>query len=293
MRKNVKTIIPLSLILILTVYANSFAQNNFLWRIQSKTGTVYALGSIHLLKPDTYPLSSTIEDAFNKSDSLAVEANVNNIDMANLEKMMANAFYPEGDSLDRHISKNAMEIIKKEMDKIGLPPEVFYKQKPWLLALMLESLKLMAAGYNPEYGIDKYFLSQAADKKKIIELESVDYQINLLSGFSDREQELFLLYTLKDLQTLVADTDNIVRSWKSGDAKLMESIIKEGSFGDEQFYPIYDKLIIQRNKSITSKIEGFLKTKGTYFVVVGAAHLLGKKGIVQLLKEKGYAIEQM
>jgi len=101
------------------------------------------------------------------------------------------------------------------------------------------------------------------------------------------------LYTLKDLQTLVADTDSIVSAWKSGDAKRMESIIREGSFGDDQFYPIYDKLIIQRNKSMTSKIESFLKTRGTYFVIVGAAHLLGEKGVIQLLKKKGYTVEQM
>jgi len=150
MRKIVKTIIPLSLVLILVAYSNSFAHNNFLWRIQSKTGTVYALGSIHLLKQDVYPLSNTIENAFDKSDSLAVEANVNNIDMANLEKLMGSAFYPEGDTLENHVSKNTLEIIKKETDKSGLPSEVFYKQKPWILALMLESLKLMAAGYNPE-----------------------------------------------------------------------------------------------------------------------------------------------
>jgi len=101
------------------------------------------------------------------------------------------------------------------------------------------------------------------------------------------------LYTLKDLQTLVGDADSIVRAWKSGDAKLMDSIIRESSFGDDRFYPIYDKFVVQRNKNITSVIEAFLKTKGTYFVVVGAAHLSGEKGIIQLLKEKGYAIEQM
>ncbi len=293
MRKIAKIILPLSIVLVLAAYTNSFAQNNFLWRIQSKNSTVYALGSIHLLKQDVYPLSNTIENAFDKSESLAVEANVNDIDMANLQKLLVSAVYAEGDILDKHVSKNTLEIIKKEIDKIGLPPELFYKQKPWLLSLTLESLKLIESGYNPEYGIDKYFLSKAAGKKKIIELESIDYQINLLSGLSDSEQELFLLYTLKDLQTLVQDADSIVRAWKSGDAKLMDSIIRESSFGDDRFYPIYDKFVVQRNKNITSVIEAFLKTKGTYFVVVGAAHLSGEKGIIQLLKEKSYAIEQM
>lgn len=290
MKRAVRIILTVFIFLLFAV--DSSARNNFLWHIQSKNSTAYVLGSIHLLKQDVYPLSNIIEGAFDKSDYLAVEANVNDIDMPGLQKLMVSAFYPDGDSLDKHVSQDTWEIVKKETDKIGLSPELFSRQKPWFLAMTLESLELMASGYNPEYGIDKYFLSRAAGRKNIIELESVDYQINLLSGLSDGEQELFLLYTLKNLKTLVREADGIVDAWKAGNVKLLESIVRESSYGDDRFYPLYDKLIIQRNKSIAAKIEGFLKRKGTYFVVVGAAHLPGEKGIIRLLKEKGYAIEQ-
>lgn len=290
MKRAVRIILTVFVFLLLAV--DSSARNNFLWHIQSKNSTAYVLGSIHLLKQDVYPLSNIIEGAFDKSDYLAVEANVNDIDMPGLQKLMVSAFYPDGDALEKHVSKDTWEIVKKETDKIGLSPELFSRQKPWFLAMTLESLELMASGYNPEYGIDKYFLSRAAGRKNIIELESVDYQINLLSGLSDGEQELFLLYTLKNLKTLVREADGIVDAWKAGNVKLLESIVRENYYGDDRFYPLYDKLIIQRNKSIAAKIEGFLKRKGTYFVVVGAAHLPGEKGIIRLLKEKGYAIEQ-
>ncbi len=294
MKKRTAGII-LSTIIFFTIIVNtdSFAGNNFLWRIQSKTSTVYALGSIHLLRKDVYPLSNAIENAFERSDILAVEANVNDINVLNLQQLMANAVYHDGDSIDKHVSKDTWEIIRKEAEKTGLPAEFFYRQKPWFLAITLESLELMGAGYNPEYGIDKYFLTKAAGRKKVIELENINYQINLLSGLNDSNQELFLLYTLKNLETLVKEADNMVSAWKSGDVKSMETIIKESYMDDDRFYPVYDKLIIQRNKDISSKINGFLKRKGTYFVVVGAAHFIGKKGIIQLLKEKGYAIEQL
>ena len=119
MRKFAKILLPLSIVLVLAAYTNSFAQNNFLWQIQSKTSAVYVLGSIHLLKQNIYPLSNTIENAFNRSDSLAVEANVNEIDMANLEKLLISAGYPDGDTLDKHVSKSTWEIIEKEITKIG------------------------------------------------------------------------------------------------------------------------------------------------------------------------------
>ena len=293
MRRINKILLPVLIFLILAVHTNSFAQNNFLWQIHTKKSTVYVLGSIHLLKQDAYPLSKTIESAFARSGYLAVEANVNNLDLNNMQKFVVKGIYPEGDSLVAHISAETLETLTRETDRMGMPPQIVYKQRPWLLALTLQSLELMASGYKPEYGIDQHFLSKAGKRKKIIELESMDYQLDLLSGFSDEEQELFLLYTLKELAVSVEKVDSIVNAWKTGDTKLMESIIEESSFGDERMYPIQEKLILRRNRNMTAKIDGFLRDKGTYFVVVGAAHLLGEQGIIQQLKEKGYTVEQM
>ena len=57
--------------------------------------------------------------------------------------------------------------------------------------------------------------------------------------------------------------------------------------------PIFKRLLDDRNKGMASKIEGYLKTKETYFVVVGAGHLVGDKGIIKMLKERGYSVEQL
>ena len=273
-------------------YSISYAEKNFLWRVQSKRNTVYVLGSIHLLKKDIYPLSRTIEGAFEKSDFLAVEANVNDISRLDIGKLMESAFYPGGDSLEKHVSGKTFSLIKEETARAGLPMELVYNQRPWFLGLTLESIELMKSGYDPNYGIDKYFLSKAEGRKKISELESLDYQINLLAGLNDEEQELFLLYTLRELRILVQEVDKLVDAWKSGAVEKMESTITKSLAEDRRFYTIYDKLIYKRNRNMAQKIEGYLKTNGTYFVVVGAAHLLGDKGIIQLLKDRGYSVEQ-
>ena len=274
-------------------YSISYAEKNFLWRVQSKRNTVYVLGSIHLLKKDIYPLSRTIEGAFEKSDVLAVEANVNDISRLDIGKLMESAFYPVSDSLEKHVSGKTFSLIKEETARAGLPMELVYNQKPWFLGLTLESIELMKSGYDPNYGIDKHFLSKAEGRKKISELESLDYQINLLAGLNDEEQELFLLYTLRELRILVQEVDKLVDAWKSGAVEKMESTITKSLAEDRRFYTIYDKLIYKRNRNMAQKIEGYLKTNGTYFVVVGAAHLLGDKGIIQLLKDRGYSVEQL
>jgi uncharacterized protein YbaP (TraB family) len=274
-------------------YSLSYAEKNFLWRVQSKRNTVYVLGSIHLLKKDVYPLSRTIELAFEESDILAVEADVNDISRLDLQKLMESAFYQGNDSLEKHVSGKTFNVIREETARAGLPMDLVYNQKPWFLGLTLESIELMKSGYDPNYGIDKYFLSKAEGRKKISELESLDYQINLLAGLNDEEQELFLLYTLRELRILVQEVDKLVDAWKSGAVEKMESTITKSLAEDRRFYTIYDKLVYKRNRSMAQKIEGYLKTNGTYFIVVGAAHLIGDKGIIQLLKDRGYSVEQL
>jgi uncharacterized protein YbaP (TraB family) len=86
---------------------------------------------------------------------------------------------------------------------------------------------------------------------------------------------------------------SMVRAWTSGDAQTLESILADAMPPDASLAPILKKLFDERNDKMTSKIEGYLKSNGTYFVIVGAGHLVGKKGIVELLKSKGYGVEQL
>ena len=154
----------------------------------------------------------------------------------------------------------------------------------------LESIRL---GLDPNLGIDKYFLSKAEGKKKILELESIDYQINLLSGFSDKDQELFLIYTLKDLHLMEQEVNQVTQAWILGDTKSMESLLTKSVSEDKRLSTIFEKLIFERNRRMVSKIEDFLRTKETYFVIAGAGHLVGNQGVIELLREKGYLIEQL
>ena len=102
-----------------------------------------------------------------------------------------------------------------------------------------------------------------------------------------------LLLTLKDLQRAAQEVDQLVQAWKSGDMKGMEAIIAKSPKEDLRLTPVYEKLINDRNRKMLSKIEDYLKGNATYFVVVGAAHLVGEKGIVEALLKKGYRVEQL
>ena len=273
--------------------ALSQSQKSFLWKVQSKTNTVYVLGSIHFARKDIYPLNQKIENAFDQSDFLVVEANVNDIKKIDIQKLMEQAVYPDNDTLEKHISPETLESLKKETGGLGIPFELLNKQKPWFLAMTLVALESIKLGLDPNLGIDKYFLSKAEGKKKMLELESVDEQISLLSGFSDKDQELFLIYTLKDLHIMEQEVNQLTQAWISGDTKSMESLLTKSLSEDKTLSAIFEKLIFERNRRMVSKIEDFLRTKGTYFVIVGAGHLVGSQGIIELLRGKGYLLEQL
>jgi uncharacterized protein YbaP (TraB family) len=269
-------------------------QKNFLWRIQSNRTVVYVLGSIHFGRQEIYPLNPVIEKAFSASRILAVEANVQDLSKLDVGNLLKKSFYESGDSLDKHISRDVYEQVQKGFERFGLPPDMVKNLKPWFLALNFQALELARLGFDPNYGIDVHFLSQAAkDKKGIVEIESLDGQINLLSGFSDSDQELLLLYTLKSLAIIGRQMKEIERAWATGDAKSIESILVRSIREEPRLASIMTKLIDDRNGTMASKIEGYLKTSDTYFVVVGAGHLVGDKGIINILRRKGYLVQQL
>ncbi len=292
----------LALVAVLTVFlasawargSNGAGGKNFLWKVRSNTATVYVLGSIHLAKPDIYPLPKKIEESFASAGILALEADPKQANDPNvLQQMLAAALYPAETTLKEHLSGETYDLASREMEKLGLPIESFARTKPWFLAMSIESLEFLRLGYDPAHGLDMHFAGEAAGKKRILELESFDYQITLMDSFSEREQELFLLYTLKDLAKVREGIEELMTAWRTGDSKKMEGLITRTLSESPEIEPVFDKLFYRRNREMTAKISDLLKGRETVFVVVGAAHLVGKEGIIELLRGKGFRVEQM
>ncbi|MBN2653874.1 MAG: TraB/GumN family protein [Nitrospirae bacterium] len=268
-------------------------QQNFLWRVTAPNSTAYILGSIHLMKPEMYPLNPVIESAFRSSDSLVVEVNLTALDISKAAGVIsANAAYTDSRTLRSSISETNYRLAEAKLRETGLDISIFQKTKPWMVAMTLMDISMRRLGFDPAYGIDNHFLRRSGTKR-IFQLENFDFQISLLNSFSDKEQEMFLLYTIKDLENLQSDMDRLIVSWQRGDAASLEKLLLSGMAGAPELNNIYRKLFTERNFTMTSKIESILSSRGTYFIVVGAGHLVGKTGIVNLLKQKGFNIQQL
>jgi uncharacterized protein YbaP (TraB family) len=298
MKKTIHWSLPAILILlffttVVPAPARAERERHFLWQARTETATVYLLGSVHFMKREAYPLSPVIENAFVRSDTIAVEANINDIGQSTLAKLRAEGFYAGQDSIANHVSRDTYAYITGEAARLGFPVASLNRQRPWFLAMTLTSIELMKAGYNPHYGIDKYFLTKAAGRKKVVELESIDYQIDLLAGLPDGEQESFLLYALKDLGSLVQQVDTLMAAWRTGDSARIAEILERSVGDDETLKVIHRKILTERNRNMAKKVSGHLRSSGTVFVVVGAGHLVGDQGIVELLRKEGFTVEQL
>jgi uncharacterized protein YbaP (TraB family) len=262
-----------------------------LWVVETTSNKVFLMGSLHVLKNSAYPLAAEIDLAYASSQRLVFETDLGAMmDPAIQARMMELGVYSEGQDLFKNISGDTRKDLENKLRELGLPPAYFSRFKPWFLAVTLTTLELQRLGFNPLYGIDIHFYTKAkADQKELAYLESVEYQLNLLGRMTASDQKSFLKQTLKDLEISAQLAGDMMTAWQKGDAdKLYRLLFK--SFEDHP--NIEDRLLTQRNKDWILKIEEMLGKPKNTMVIVGAGHLIGPAGIVELLKQKGYTVKQ-
>jgi uncharacterized protein YbaP (TraB family) len=269
---------------------------HFLWKVTSPSTEAYLMGSIHLGKKEFYPLPKEIESAFDRSKYLVLEADETKLDQAKLQQMiLERGLYGEGDGLSKHVPPATLKAANAMMEGFGMPAGSTERMKPWFLAITASLLAIQKLEYSPEFGIDRHFAVAAKEKgREILELESMEFQVKLLSGFADDEQVKFLDSTLEETKNAKERMDTIVSAWSKGDAAaLEEELIRKPLQQHPEQAGFMAKMIDDRNVGMAKKVGGYLKTKDVYFVVVGGAHLLGEKGMLKLLEKDGFKVEQL
>ncbi|VAW52393.1 hypothetical protein MNBD_GAMMA05-728 [hydrothermal vent metagenome] len=278
-------------------FTSAYADNDkaFFWQVKSKQATVYLMGAIHFADSSFYPLRPDIESAFQRSDTLVVELNINKIDANAYSQLIARkGVYKTGRTIKDDLTEETWLQLRQRLLHLNVRYETIKSYKPGVLVLTLSSIQVMQMGFSPQLGIDVYFLTKASQKsnpKKIVELETMEQQLDLFLNIPNGDLLLKeSLYSLDEAELLMAD---MVRYWKQGDDKLMSKLLFEDALTQyPAFSAIYNRLFFERNIKMTEKIDAMLKQKGQYFVVVGAGHLIGKKGIVELLSAKGYEVKR-
>jgi uncharacterized protein len=252
------------------------------WKITSPSGGVLFLGgSVHHLRGSDYPIPPAYDRAFDQSRRLAFEVSLE--DMAIFqERLLKAAMYPPGDDLRHHVDPRTYTFIFQNFKVI--PAETLSRMRPWYLVYLLQRSR------RP--GVETYFLGRArVSGWKVEGLEGVEEHLEPFAGMNDDENEALLLLTIigaKDPDR-VARNEAMKAAWREGQADRLE---QWSNYEFRQFPTYTRRMLTNRNRAWIPKIEAWIQSGQTYFVLAGAAHMGGSNGLLALLRARGYQIEQ-
>ena len=262
-----------------------------LWKVEGASNVVYLLGSIHLLKRSDYPLPAPMEQAFSNSPIVVFETDIGELQQPGVQfKMLAKASLPAGETLEDRLTPQVYADFSNHVSEVGLPMFIFSRLKPCMAAMMLEVLELKKLGLDPERGVDQYFFNRARKAgKQIVPLETVEFQIGLVTEFSKEEAQLLMKTTIDEIDDTKKLYQQMLDAWKTGNGPSLAKLLND-SMQDAPV--IYKRLVTDRNRRWVPKIESLLHGSKNAIVIVGAGHLVGDKGVVALLRKDGFKIEQ-
>ena len=272
-------------------------QGGFLWKVEQGDTTVYLQGTVHIGVEDFYPFHEEIEKAYESSDIIVPEVDVTEIGiLSSLKSTLLHGTYLDGSTVKDHISEEQYTKLTKVFEEFGLPISVIGYFKPWMLAVTIDQLIAQQLGFV--HGVDLYFLERAKeDGKEIIELETAEGQLAIFSDTSREFQAKQLEASLDGIDDFEDEMNQLFSLYLAGDVdRLLHYLaVEDTTDSDEEDLAFMDALNDQRNVKMAEKIVEFLEEDSdlTYFVIVGALHLIMEPHIRSILEEKGYKVEHI
>lgn len=278
-------------------------------------GKVYLLGSIHVADDRAYRIPENIMNAFLDSDALAVECDIvaAETDLAGQLKLMQYYMYTDGSKISDHVSPELYEAMiefyennpSEQLTSLGYTAQTLQQCKPSMWTSAFDTIYIEKAGLDSNLGIDHHFLMLSKSMgKKIIEVESVEFQASMFDSFSDDLNELLLSdYVMNDVDEYVDLYKDSYEAWLEGDpeefyaeaeTEYPDDMTEEEIAEYEELLTQYnDAMLNDRNVGMADTAEKMLQKGMNVFYVVGAAHMGGPTGVVTQLRERGWTVKQL
>ena len=259
----------------------------FMWRYRKPTGELYLVGSIHALNATLRTLPDQLENAFQQSTHLAVEVDITSPNLLNPTWVTEHLLLPNNSRLSSLLNETRRDRLSCLLPQLNINYESIGRFKPSLVAMQISRARLNSLGYYANWGMEQQFLRRAG-RREVLELESPEEQLLLIANTTvDVQLELFD-ESLIGHKEFSAEFVALMSAWLSGNDESLIQLLRDRDHHSADYRDFQDRLINQRNIRFAQKIETFLATPGTYFVLVGAAHLVGPRGLVHLLDARGH-----
>lgn len=267
-----------------------------LYRVTHDGKTSYLYGTIHVGHGGGYPLDAVASRALLDSKALVIELDIRE-DKAFQLALARHGRYPNGDVVQNHLTPATLQKTVQALARAGIPLSSVQHYKPWLIANLLVGAELDKNGYQRSEAVE-YALLAAAQKqdKTVRELESADYQLSLFDSLDARQQEQYLLENLADLDDgdSLKKSQALIEAWRAADKTGIQAVWKTATTGDSISAGFMNRVLLgKRNPEMAANIERIMQQDKVAFVGVGLLHLVGDDGLPQLLKRRGYQVEQL
>ena len=304
--------------LVLAVYdLQDAGSHGLLWKAVNGGNTLYLLGTAHMDRSNIYPFHKTLRAALASADEVYFELDFN--DQAGIAELAAMQTYSDGTTLKDHISEELYTQTVEVFASLGMTEEMVAAYKPWALASTLMSLTTRdESTTGAPMAIDLYLNSAAVNAGKPVGgIESYALQGGIFDTLSPEYQEAYLAtYVAMIQQALTGKApelseedrkaleeaaqlqqqmlDAVMEAWKTGSVDAFEEVYDKSAIvnSDDE---LNVRLFTDRDPNMIDFAAKLLEREGenTFFMAVGAGHMVDPGGIVGGLRALGYTVEQV
>ena len=305
----------MSVRLVLAVYDGADAgSQGLLWKVTNGKNTLYLLGTVHVDRSNVYPFHKSLRAALASAQTVIFELDFN--DQEGLAEFAAMQTYSDGTTLKDHISPELYASTVQVFADLGMSEEAVAAYKPWALANSLMSLSTQdETTTGAPMAIDLYLNSAAVNAGKQIDaVETYAFQGGIFDTLSPEYQEAYLAGYVnlaliddtlemteeqkKELQEAMEyqekQMDAMMETWKAGDAAAFEESFDKAAVL-ESTDELNSRLFTDRDPNMIEYAAKLLEREGenTFFLAVGAGHMVDPGGIVGGLRALGYTVEEL
>jgi hypothetical protein len=274
----------------------------FLWEVarpDGRGGVAHVLGSVHMAE-DPLAFDPAVDRALAEAEALVLEVDPEQLAPAEMARLVAEiGLFPDGRTLDQVVRPETWAALSRYLAQRRLPASMFRPFEPWYALVSLQVMALEVEGFDAGQGVEMTLTRVAEDQRKpTLGLETAAEQFDAFDALPLEVQERmlhdFLLQDQEDGgERGVEAISLLIDAWQKGDAARIEAEVFAGLASDPSMAPYFERFYFDRNREMAHDIAELVDGGGRWFVAVGAAHVVGARGIPSLLSERGYAVRRV
>lgn len=264
-----------------------------MWRLSDEDTEIHIFGTVHLLRPELEWRTEAFEAALTDADTIVFEVDMNSPEAQRqiMTDFLSRGMFQDGRTLKEVLTEDDEAVVSAAFDSVGVPLDAMNTFEPWMASVNLGVMKLVADGYDPEAGVESVIEAEAiAAGKSFGFLESISQQADAFDLLDEADQISMLYESALMLDESPQMLDLLVSEWADGDIEGIASLVASPD-GVGFSGPVYESLLVTRNRNWVPQIEAMLDEPGTVLIAVGAGHLAGPDSVITMLRDKGYEIE--